>query len=512
MRPIRFCAWGAAATLASATLVGSASISPATAADLDGCCEDLEQRVAELEATTARKGNRKVSLEIYGQVNRAMYFWSDGGHTSFPGSGLDYPHSGFYMVDNNNSSTRMGLKGQGTIAPQWKSGFNIEFEFVDSSSNQVSQTATFSRTTGTILGGDEGGGEVGPINIRHAYWYAESQSYGRVSLGHQSEASDDISIINLSGGGVASDARTLWMANFIVQGTNAAPGARNPGRLTNTVLVPGVYNPIPSGGLRWGAIANGLDSERVDAVRYDSPSIYGFIVSASYGEDRMWDVALRYSKEWNNFRVAGGVGYWDQDDASNVFSGQGQAGYANGSNTRRNELKGSVSVLHIPTGLYASFAAGESKSRAYSILYGPYAVPPEATFAYIQAGIDYKFLSYGNTTLFADYGIYTDFGVNAYTYTGTNLAGPTLFPSVGTIQNNNATVPGAQVNGISDSDVDRWGLGAVQKFDSAAMELYAVYQHWNADISRWTGNRLIATEKVPTEDFDGVAVGGRVKF
>ena len=38
----------------------------AQAADFGGdCCADLEERVAELEATTARKGNRKVSLTIY---------------------------------------------------------------------------------------------------------------------------------------------------------------------------------------------------------------------------------------------------------------------------------------------------------------------------------------------------------------------------------------------------------------------------------------------------------------
>ena len=41
---------------------------PAKAADLGGdCCSDLEDRVAELEATTARKGNKKVSVTLYGQ-------------------------------------------------------------------------------------------------------------------------------------------------------------------------------------------------------------------------------------------------------------------------------------------------------------------------------------------------------------------------------------------------------------------------------------------------------------
>ena len=49
----------------------------AYAAALGGnCCADLEERVSELEATTARKGNRKVSLTISGHVNKAMV-WHD---------------------------------------------------------------------------------------------------------------------------------------------------------------------------------------------------------------------------------------------------------------------------------------------------------------------------------------------------------------------------------------------------------------------------------------------------
>ena len=52
------------------TLGGFAmSAHPAKAADLGGdCCADLEERVAELEATTVRKGNKKVSVTLSGWV------------------------------------------------------------------------------------------------------------------------------------------------------------------------------------------------------------------------------------------------------------------------------------------------------------------------------------------------------------------------------------------------------------------------------------------------------------
>ncbi len=51
--------------VAMAVMAASVFATQASAADLGGdCCADLEERIAELEATTARKGNRKVSLTI----------------------------------------------------------------------------------------------------------------------------------------------------------------------------------------------------------------------------------------------------------------------------------------------------------------------------------------------------------------------------------------------------------------------------------------------------------------
>jgi hypothetical protein len=69
---------GWATILGTVGFVLSGSVS-AKAADLGGdCCADLEERVAELEATTARKGNRKVSLTVSGWVNEQVLYWNDG--------------------------------------------------------------------------------------------------------------------------------------------------------------------------------------------------------------------------------------------------------------------------------------------------------------------------------------------------------------------------------------------------------------------------------------------------
>ncbi|HRX83244.1 MAG TPA: hypothetical protein P5307_29465, partial [Pirellulaceae bacterium] len=67
------------AVIAAACFACSGIVSSANAADLGGdCCADLEERVAELEATTARKGNRKVSLTISGWVAEQVMWWDDG--------------------------------------------------------------------------------------------------------------------------------------------------------------------------------------------------------------------------------------------------------------------------------------------------------------------------------------------------------------------------------------------------------------------------------------------------
>ena len=59
-------------------LISALVTSRAALADSSDCCTDLEARIAELEETTARKGNRKVSLAISGWVNEALFAWDDG--------------------------------------------------------------------------------------------------------------------------------------------------------------------------------------------------------------------------------------------------------------------------------------------------------------------------------------------------------------------------------------------------------------------------------------------------
>ena len=152
---------------AAAALMGAFSHLPVEAADLGGdCCADLEERVAELEATTVRKGNKKVKVELYGRMNRVINFWNDGAE------------SNVYSLNNSYSTDRFGIRGKGKISDDWSSGFVIEIEDTGNQSRFVNQ---FNDNT-----------DNGLLRVRKAAISLESKTYGRVWLGQQEMAKDNI--------------------------------------------------------------------------------------------------------------------------------------------------------------------------------------------------------------------------------------------------------------------------------------------------------------------------------
>jgi predicted porin len=362
------------ALVAAAGLLFGATVAPANAADLGGgCCADLEERVAELEATTARKGNRVVSLQIYGQVNKALLFFDDG------------EDSDVFVVDNDNSNSRFGFQGTASISQGVTAGYNIEIGLNDANSNAVSA--------------DNDEGSVGDLFIRKNELYIESERLGRVTIGQGSNAGDGIT--------------------GIVLGNSQSTAALDFGAGLDETL---------------GATVSDLGTSRSDRVRYDTPSIYGFIVSASWGEDDLVDVALRFKKEWNSIRIAAGIAYASQTDDN---PGSDDAEFE--------QISGSISVMHVPTGIYGAFSAGEreiSKQDNGAPIGdgdGTVDVDKEHSFWYAQLGIEKRIFAPGSTTVYVDYGQYE-----------------------------------IDDNDLNASDtVDRFGFGVVQSIDSAAMDVYA---------------------------------------
>ncbi len=382
--------------LAATLFMGTTALTPVYAADLGGdCCADLEERVAELEATTVTKGNRKVSVKLYGMVSRAMMIWDSGNDDDI------------YSVGNSASPSRFGIKGGAKIGSGWSAGFLLEWQTRDTWAKDVSQN-------------NSKGSDPGLLQLRHEAVYLENARIGTVYLGHTSTSTDGIAEIDLSGAKVISQSDVGdWNKSFSVGGTN------------------------------WGNVQDNLDGARNDIIRYDTPTYAGFTASVSYGEDDLFDVALRYAGEFGGvMKVAGGIGYRVQDDED--FA-------PHSSDT----LVGSVSALHVPTGLNITFAAGQ---REYD------STREDASYWYVKGGLLRRFNRLGMTAVYGEYGDYEgQFG------------------------------GGAPLN--SESSV--WGVGVVQYIDAAAMEVFASYRQYDFD------NAVAVGE---SDDLSAVMLGARIKF
>jgi hypothetical protein len=404
---------------------------PASAADIKAeCCGDLDERVAELEASSARKGNRAVSLQISGEVSKALLIWDDG------------VQSDAYVVDNAASSegSKVRLSGEGRLKPGWKSGFIVEMGFTDSSSLFVNQAK------------DEGAGDTS-FETRLANWYIEGERLGRVTLGKQSSATDGITTIDLSR--AHTDPVTWHNASFGVRDSS------------------GDYT-----GLTWGNIAWGLEGYKGDFVRYDSPVFYGFVASAAWGENDSWDVALRFQKDLSAVRVAAGAGYlWVGDDSTVSL-------YPNDTVV----ASGSISVMHVPSGLFGNFAGGRTEIAREALASADN--PDAGNMWMAQAGVEKRVMPYGATTLYGEYGQYQDLLLGYSNFNG-----------------NTPSLTGGSVaaGSITGTQVQRWGVGAVQQFDAAALEMYAVFNHFEAGVQTTSGDS-------GTEPWYGVVVGSRMKF
>jgi hypothetical protein len=469
----------------------------AKAADLGGgCCADLEERVADLEATTARKGNRKVSLEISGQVNKALMAWNDG------------KDSDMYVVDNYQSTSRMRLKGTASIVPGWKAGYYLEYEFRDGLSSQVNQLDSMGYG---LDGGTTAAGAAlsTALRLRQNNAFVESEKFGRVTVGLLSPAYKDIMNINL-GGSIGQDPEDNFMNNFYVRDRSIGANAVSATTSATTGLIQN------SSRLAQRFLVNDLDTTRIDAIRYDTPSIYGFILSTAFGGNDYWDIALRYQKEWNSFRVSAGIGYaWVSGRIADNMSANGakQDEFLDGGNqyynacvgpslynscrtTKSEVITGSASVMHTPTGLYATLAAGTRHLDNVPKVVDNTVYAKDAVYFYGQLGVTKRFFDVGASTFYGEYGNYSNFGVGAQ-YTQSVV--------ISAVEYGNAA------SWISNSEVNRWGLGFVQAFESAALELYANYQHYSFDVTTTQAAHANRTVRAP-EDAEVVVSGMRLKF
>ena len=284
----------------------------------------------------------KVSVQLYGQVNRAVLYTDDGDD--------DY----FYHVDNDNSSTRIGLLGKGQVNSDIQAGTKIEVEFQSNDSNVVNQNL-------------QNGAGSNNFRKRHLDLYLESKKYGKLSLGWGNTASNETSEVDLSGTAVIgySDIPAMAGGQLFYDANTSSLSATKIGDVMNNM--------------------DGLS--RDDRIRYDTPKFYGFMASVSNVSGSGNDVALWYSAQLGSIKLAGAAAYADPVSTSSV----------------ENQLNGSISALH-KSGFNLTFASGTQDIKA--------AGRNDATFFYGKLGYKRKYFPVGVTAVALDYGRFEEIKAN----------------------------------------------------------------------------------------------------
>jgi hypothetical protein len=478
------------------------SAGAAQSADLGGnCCADLEERVAELEATTVRKGNRRVSLTLSGHVNRSLLYWDDGFQ------------SDLYSVDNAIANSRFRFTGNAKVNADLLAGFHMEFSMAfGSRSNQVSQIDDDGFTgSGGILGGANFGDGIGGagdsvLDFNQAYWYLESKHWGRLSVGRLTAATGGISIIDLSNTGVVANSQPfLWGGGMILRN-----GLGSLGAITWAQMCGGPGSAVTAtffGNAGPYSVDCGLHAlDRRDAVMYSTPTWHGFTFGGTFGEDDFWDVAARYAGEWHGFRVAAGLGHrWYEDrEPDRLVLGPPDDRL---DDTHRRHWLSSASAMHIATGLFVSGTWNQYEyhgSNPHEIFdLDPSRNRPDTRLWWVDAGIQKNWLGIGATTFYGEYGRVED-GITGLI---ADPGGDGPFLSSG-------LVPLGAEGVVVDSDMDWWGVGAVQRVDAATMDLYLAFRQYSADIR--LGDSAVAgpATQIPggIEDIWYIQGGARIQF
>ncbi|HET6388166.1 porin [Hyphomicrobium sp.] len=416
------------------------AITPASAADLGGdCCADLEERVAELEATTARKGNRKVSLTVSGWVNEQVMFWDDGSE------------SNTYVGTNKLEQSRVRFIGEAQIAPGWSAGYTLELGILGANS---------SGSSGWNQDNPDGTGN-NAVSVRKSSWFIKSNDFGKITVGqdgtalyHLLDDADGVNTRNFSD----AQAAAVYQGNFGLRHNGGAIGS-----------------------LTWGGVLQGIDNGTVgqdgrrNVIRYDSPAIAGFTVTASWGEDDDWGMALTYANTWGDFKVLGKAGYGQVSDEN--------IGCSTKTGPTDCELFGAAATIqHLPTGLFVYGGYGQNHDNRVADV-GASNTEATSSMYFIQGGIEQKWLALGKTTVFGEYR-HDDGG-----------------------SKNNASIPvGFGGGSLSSTSLNFIGAGVIQNIEPAALDLYVMYRHADGDITSTNDNT------VSLDAFDAVIAGALMRF
>lgn len=200
---------------------------------------------------SAAEEEDKVSFSWSGQVSRAL---------TFADNGVD---DDVLFVDNNNSGTRLRLKGHTSFGNGQEAGIHWETQFQENSSASID------------IGDSDGSNGSGFTSRKRDLWF--KGAWGKASLGQGDGAANGTSEVDFSGTTIAD-----YSGNNLEDGISFVDST-------------GVKGTDSDASVKNGSVFSNFDGlSRNDRLRYDLPSFAGLGIAISAGQDRS-ELGIRYS-------------------------------------------------------------------------------------------------------------------------------------------------------------------------------------------------------------------------
>ena len=279
--------------------MSAASAASMAKAGMDKRIADLEREVVLLKnqaksammpkapAKMIQSGNSRVKVTLYGQVNKAVRVASVDGETQFQ------------TVDNDGSSSRIGIRAVGKANPNLTIGALHELEWQENR-----RSATGDHNDGANVPGAPGGTGGARIRSRHVDLWLSHKDLGKLSMGKGSIAGDAAHLITLSG--------VSHIMGF--GGPSGSDGGVSGGR---------------------NYTFGGFFGARQNRVRYDTPNLMGLSLAASMNENEGWSIQGQYAGAppgVKNFNAIVRAGYRQDDGGATYWGVSGGVAHSSGFN------------------------------------------------------------------------------------------------------------------------------------------------------------------------------------
>ena len=240
-----------------------------------------------------QSGNSRVKVTLYGQVNRAIRFANTGNETEIT------------SVDNDGSSSRLGVRAVGKASPNLTIGALHELEWQENA------------RSGTNAAND--GGKT-RVRQRHVDLWLDHKSLGKLSMGHGSIAGDAGGLYDLSGVGFVYGFAGANGTDGVTADASVKAVVRNADDSADVV------DTVSATGKARGFRPFNFFGARENRIRYDLPSMMGARLGLSYNENKGWSAGLTYAGApagAKNFTALFASGYRKRDDNSTAWAVSG---------------------------------------------------------------------------------------------------------------------------------------------------------------------------------------------